>query len=136
MKCLSLKPPYAELLVSGKKTIELRKWNTKFRGDFLIHASKTIDKDSYYIKQIRPDKLVTGAIIGKAYLYDVKKYNDKKSFLEDKNKHLSENEYDFAYGFLIKNPIKFEKPILFSGKLGFFEVDEKIIDIVNQSQQS
>ncbi|MFL6461856.1 MAG: ASCH domain-containing protein [Nitrososphaeraceae archaeon] len=24
MKCLSLKQPYAELLVSGKKTIELR----------------------------------------------------------------------------------------------------------------
>jgi hypothetical protein len=40
MKCLSLKKPFAELLVSGKKTVELRKWNTKFRGKFLIHASK------------------------------------------------------------------------------------------------
>ena len=38
MKCLSLKQPYAELLVSGKKTIELRIWNTKFRGEFLMHA--------------------------------------------------------------------------------------------------
>jgi ASCH domain-containing protein len=28
MKCLSLKQPYAELLVSGKKTIELKNWNT------------------------------------------------------------------------------------------------------------
>jgi hypothetical protein len=27
---------YAELLVSGKKAIELRKWNTNFRGKFLI----------------------------------------------------------------------------------------------------
>ncbi len=33
-KCLSLKQPYAELTVSGKKTIELRTWNTKFRGEF------------------------------------------------------------------------------------------------------
>lgn len=135
MKCLSLRQPYADLLVSGKKTIELRKWNIKFRGDFLIHASKTVDKDSCHLKQIQPETLVRGAIIGKAFLYDVKKYTDKKSFLEDKNKHLSENEYDFAYGFLIKNPIKFEKPTPFSGKLGFFEVDEKIIfDIVNKSQ--
>jgi hypothetical protein len=39
MKCLSLKQPYAELLISGKKTIELRKWNTSFRGKFLVHAS-------------------------------------------------------------------------------------------------
>ena len=44
MKCLSLRQPYAELLVSGKKTIELRKWNTNFRGKFLIHASKNVNK--------------------------------------------------------------------------------------------
>jgi hypothetical protein len=30
----------ADLLVSGKKTIELRNWNTKLTGKFLIHASK------------------------------------------------------------------------------------------------
>ena len=35
-KCLSLREPYAELIiVSGRKTIELRKWNTRFRGEFL-----------------------------------------------------------------------------------------------------
>jgi len=42
MKC-SLKQPVAELLVSGKRTVELRKWNTKFRGKFLIDASKKIE---------------------------------------------------------------------------------------------
>lgn len=30
MKVLSLKQPFAEFVVSGKKKIELRKWNTKF----------------------------------------------------------------------------------------------------------
>jgi hypothetical protein len=45
MKSLSLKQPYAELLISGKKTIELRKWNTNFRGHFLVHASKNVDKE-------------------------------------------------------------------------------------------
>jgi len=44
MKALSLKQPFAELIVSGKKTIELRNWNTKFRGKFLVHASKVPDK--------------------------------------------------------------------------------------------
>lgn len=39
MKTLSLKQPFAELILSGKKKIELRKWNTSFRGEFLIHAS-------------------------------------------------------------------------------------------------
>jgi len=41
----SLKQPYAELLVSRKKTIELRNWNTSFRGKFLVHASKNVDKE-------------------------------------------------------------------------------------------
>ena len=42
MKCLSICQPFAELIIEGKKTIELRKWNTKFRGEFLVHAAKRI----------------------------------------------------------------------------------------------
>ena len=42
MKCLSVCQPFAELIIQGKKTIELRKWNTKFRGEFLVHAAKNI----------------------------------------------------------------------------------------------
>ena len=38
MKCLSVSQPFADLIISGKKIIELRKWNTNFRGEFLIHA--------------------------------------------------------------------------------------------------
>src|ERR1041385_6407776 len=33
VKALSLKQPWAELMVQGKKTVELRNWKTKFRGD-------------------------------------------------------------------------------------------------------
>ena len=73
-KCLSLKQPYAELLVSGKKTIELRSWDTKFRGEFLVHASKKIDKEACERNKIDPESFTTGAIIGKAILYDVKYY--------------------------------------------------------------
>src|SRR3989344_3108725 len=46
MKALSLKQPFAELILQGKKVIELRKWNTRFRGEFLIHASKVSDVDA------------------------------------------------------------------------------------------
>ena len=88
-KCLSLKQPYAELIVSGKKTIELRTWNTKFRGEFLIHASKKVDKEACERNKIDPKSLITGAIIGKAILYDVKAYDSKNSFLRDKNKHFA-----------------------------------------------
>jgi predicted transcriptional regulator len=86
MKCLSLKQPYAELLVSGKKSIELRNWNTSFRGKFLVHASKNIDKDL----GIDYSKVTRGAIIGSAVLYDVKQYRNKTELELDKNKHLAD----------------------------------------------
>ena len=86
MKCLSLKHPFAELLVLGKKTIELRKWNTNFRGKFLIHASKQLDKEVANSSNIDYTKLPRGAIIRTAVLYDVKEYKNN-SFEKDKNKH-------------------------------------------------
>jgi ASC-1-like (ASCH) protein len=118
-KCLSLKQPYAELIVSGKKTIELRTWNTKFRGEFLIHASRTVDKEASERNKIDPKLLITGAIIAKAVLYDVKSYDSKNSFLRDKNKHFADpRSTNYKYGFLLKEVKRFRKPTPLLGKLG------------------
>ena len=63
MKCLSVCQPFAELIIQGKKTIELRKWNTKFRGEFLVHAAKNILIDDCKRMKIS-SSITTGAIIG------------------------------------------------------------------------
>jgi len=39
MKALSIRQPWAWLIVNGYKDIENRSWNTKYRGPVLIHAS-------------------------------------------------------------------------------------------------
>ena len=39
MKVLSILQPWASLVVHGHKRIETRSWNTKYRGELLIHAS-------------------------------------------------------------------------------------------------
>ena len=127
LKCLSLKQPYAELVAAGRKTIETRTWKTNFRGKFLIHASKTIDKDSSDILNIDCNKLTRGAVIGLAFLYDVKKYSAKQDFVADKDKHFSSSFSETKYGFLLKDAKKLNKPIPLAGKLGFFEVKESII---------
>jgi hypothetical protein len=95
MKCPSLRQPYAELLVPGKKTIELRKWNTKFRGKFLVHASRNIDKEKCKSLGIDYTKLSIGMIIGRAILYDVKKYDNKALFMKDKNRHYADAHFFF-----------------------------------------
>jgi len=129
MKCLSLKQPYADLLAFGEKTIELRKWNTRFRGEFLIHASKNIDIQACERLDIDIDKLTIGAIIGSAFLYDFKEYSNQEEFNKDKQKHFSivTKYFDgYKYGFLIRNARLFKKSIPYRGKLRFFEVDKSI----------
>ncbi|NOS62460.1 MAG: ASCH domain-containing protein [Nitrosarchaeum sp.] len=123
MKCLSISQPFADLIISGKKTIELRKWNTNFRGEFLIHAPIKIRiEDCKRLKITK--KLVTGAIIGKAELYDVKKYNSSKEVKNDQKFHFaSKNFQDKTFGFKIKNGKPLRIPILWKGQLGFFDVE-------------
>ena len=117
IKVLSIRQPYAEWIISGKKTIELRTWNTKFRGKFYIHASG------------KHKTLPTGVIIGYADLIDVKEYKNKEDFLKDKNKHCSDTRLlpefakrPFKYGFILKNAKRI-KPIPAKGKLGFWNYE-------------
>ena len=121
MKCLSVCQPFAELIVQGKKTIELRKWNTKFRGEFLVHAAKNILIDDCKRMKIS-SSITTGAIIGKVKLTDVKKYESDKELESDKKKHHSLSDVTKnRYGFILENPKKLRIPIPYSGKLSFFE---------------
>jgi ASC-1-like (ASCH) protein len=125
MKCLSIKQPYAELIVSGKKTIELRTWNTKFRGEFLVRASKRVYEEDCKRLNIDSDRVVTGGVIGRASLYDVKHYTSREEFLADSHLHLASERYypDHAYGFMLKNSSRLSKPVIIKGRLGFYNVE-------------
>ena len=144
MKCLSVSQPFADLIVSGKKTIELRKWNTNFRGEFLVHSPLKIrTNDCKRLKILK--KLVTGAIIGKVEIIDVKKYNSKSEIKADYKKHLASTDFfNNKYGFVLKNPKSFRIPIPYKGKLGFFDVKlaktdiktkELTMDIIDEEQR-
>ena len=123
MKCLSVCQPFAELIIEGKKTIELRKWNTKFRGEFLVHAAKNILIEDCKRMEIS-SSIVTGAIIGKINLVDVKKYDSDKELRRDKKKHHSTLEHTKnKYGFILEKPKKLRVPIPYLGKLNFFEFE-------------
>ena len=117
MKALSLKQPFAELILNGRKTIELRKWNTKFRGKFLIHSSKKPDEKS--MEKFGFEELPLGFILGEAELVNVKKYNNKDEFENDKDKHLASEDWG-VYGFILKN-VRRIHPVQAKGKLGFWD---------------
>jgi CRISPR/Cas system CMR-associated protein Cmr5 small subunit len=117
MKTLSFKQPFAELILQGRKKIELRKWNTSFKGKFLIHASKHPDIIS--MKKFGFKELPCGFIVGKAELVDVKEYKSEEEHEKDKNLHLANSCWG-NFGFILKN-VKRIKPIPAKGKLGFWD---------------
>lgn len=47
MKAISIRQPWAWLIVNGYKDIENRTWDTKYRGYVLIHASKGLTRKEY-----------------------------------------------------------------------------------------
>ena len=119
-KALSLKQPFAELILEGRKKIELRKWNTNFRGEFFIHASKNPDKES--MKRFGFTNLPLGFIVGKANLVNVKTYEDEGEHLKDKELHLASSEWG-NHGFVLENPTRLNPIIPLKGQLNFFDVD-------------
>jgi len=123
LKCLSVCQPFADLIVEGKKTIELRNWNTKFRGEFLVHSAKKIRNDDCKRLGIAKN-FVTGAIIGKVELYDVKKYLSEQELKKDSKFHFAKINFNGKkYGFLLQKAKKFHVSIPYKGQLGFFDVD-------------
>lgn len=46
-QALSIRQPWAWLIANGYKDIENRSWNTTYRGEFFIHASKAMTRKEY-----------------------------------------------------------------------------------------
>jgi hypothetical protein len=69
---ISLYQPYASLMALGAKCFETRTWGTKFTGQVIIHASKTLEydwRDARFVQAMKeagidnPAKLPLGAAL-------------------------------------------------------------------------
>ena len=126
MKVLTLKQPWATLVVEGYKEYEFRTWKTKYRGDFLVHAGLGVDREALkrfeYLNLYYPK----GCIIGKVTLTDCLLVDDNlKEELKRKNENVylgAINKETSEYAFKLENVKKIE-PIYVKGKLGFWEYD-------------
>ncbi len=75
VKALSVRTPWAWLIVAGYKDVENRVWNTGYRGPLLIHAGYRMEPHGYEVAQRlgiqapkQPDR---GGIIGVVDLVDI-----------------------------------------------------------------
>ena len=127
MKALSINQPWAWCIVNGYKGVENRDWNTKMRGEILIHAGKKFDKGGYdFIKSQfpeipLPDRIafedMMGGIVGKVILTHVV-HESAINLLTERDRPWFFGEY----GFILDDATSCElKPC--KGELGFFTPD-------------
>jgi len=113
---ISVYQPWADLIVRGVKDIENRSWPTRFRGRILIHAGRTIKWN--VVKEVRrslglnsPDDYEpqTMAIVGMVEIVNCLNTHGSRFFLG-------------PYGFVLKNAVRFRKPIRYRGRQRTFRV--------------
>ena len=126
IKVLTVKQPWASLIVHGIKDIENRTWRTNFRGRVLIHSSGSYGKKfkvnltdeqakeafTTIAKECMFGCLPFGSIIGSVEIVDC--VLNHPSVWAEKG----------VYHWVLANPILFEKPTVdVKGKLGLWNYE-------------
>lgn len=124
MKTLSIRQPWAELIVQGRKTLELRTWTVKYRGPLAIHASQTVEREACLAHGLDPDLATAGAVIGVVDLVEIVEL-DAASYAARRGEHLADEEWGGGplYGWRLANPQPLADPMPVRGRMGLFEVE-------------
>lgn len=147
MKALSLRQPWAAIVLFHGKRIENRRWYTSFRGPFLIHASKGMthrefDEALECARRVLGDKcpneadlraqLQFGGIVGRAQIVDVVAPRPDPPLIDIKHYYPSDIGEDYwrwhfpeQFGFVLADvePLTF---VPYVGHLGFFDADVEV----------
>ena len=120
MHALSIRQPWAWLIVNGYKDIENRTWATQFRGRVYVHAGQRIIRDDFpeqraYLREsgiVVPADLPRGAIVGEITITGCMDGSESPWFCG-------------PYGFTLSDPVAYAAPVPYRGQLGFFRVDDR-----------
>jgi hypothetical protein len=113
MKIITIRHPWAYLIVNGSKDIENRSWSTSYRGPVLSHASLNVNRALCLKHRIDPSTLQRGGVIGIGEIVDCVKKHRSRWFLG-------------KYGFVLRKrrPLPF---IRWKGALGLRNVPGRLL---------
>ncbi len=106
VRALSLKEPWASMMLEGKKKIETRVWRTKYRGKIFLCCSK------------KPQSALSGKAFAIAEIVDCRKMR------KEDEKDACCKVYPRAYSWILKNITPLQ-PFDVQGQLGLFEIEVK-----------
>lgn len=110
MKALSIREPWATLILEGNKTIETRTWKTNHRGKILLCASKN------------PKSKISGKAFAVADLVDC------LPMVKDDEKFACCEIYPKANSWFLANVTPID-PFEIKGQLGLFETEYEWKDV-------
>jgi len=110
MKAISVKQPWASMIIRGQKTIETRTWATKYRGDLLIVSSK--------------NPRIAGHPTGRAL--GVVALTDCRPMVKADEAGARCELYPGAYAWELKN-VRLIMPFEVRGQLGIYDVDLRLL---------
>jgi hypothetical protein len=132
MRALSIKQPWASLIVHGFKRFEMRNWPTRHRGRILIHASKTWSAAQLAFFESAPVRgrlepflpLPFGALIG---FVDIVECYHVRSMPRPASPESIWSDFDsFTYAFELAHPIPISRPAYLKGDRGLVEIADDL----------
>jgi hypothetical protein len=125
---ISIKQPWAALIVHGIKTVEVRSWPALRRGPLLIHASKTPELDPaawglLTTPEVEATATLIGGVIGQVELVDCIDYATREAFTADAARHKAGEHWwkPIRHGFVLAKPHRLEF-VPWPGNTNFFGV--------------
>lgn len=130
MKALTIKEPWASLIIEEYKKYEFRSWKTKYRGKILIHAGLSIEKDMMerfkdYNIDINPGYIIGEATITDCILVD-EEFNCELRSIDPVV--YGRSNHTETYAWKLENVVKYENQISCKGKLGLWNYCEENLE--------
>lgn len=125
MKVLTIREPWASLIVNGYKEYEFRSWKTNYMGKLLIHTGLRLEKEVIDRFEEYNLNYVLGAIIGEAILTDCILVNEEfsESLRKINNKVYAKSNHNETYAWKLENIKMYNSPIYVKGKLGLWNYE-------------
>ena len=127
MKAVSVRQPWAGLIVGRRRRLEIRSWDTAHRGPLLIHAGITVDWEA--CDRFGMMNCPTGAIIGLVELVSVEQPSEELwEKLRPLHLEIGPRPHgDKTFAWFLGNARKFPEPIPHKGRLGLFAVEDNVL---------
>jgi hypothetical protein len=130
--CLSIRQPWAELILLERKKVELRRWSTRYRGWTWLHTGKTVDEAARGRFGMPP--LFSGGFVGVFRLRDVVGL-DVELWDAWRPAHLDAGLYQpIFFGWVIGQAVRLRRPLAASGSQGLYRPEASILNLLLNEQ--